>query len=194
MRIRLTDRIGFIKTAEKKKNEDQKRSLDGFDFNPAKAAVLKRVLHSLNIALGNLISALRELSMLRGSEITPDGLLGGRGFIMPFKEIKSILNESVIKLSDVTDTIADELTNPKWGLNNEEKKKIVQKNKKIEEEVKEISDQQEDKNMPPNVEEDIVPEDVKDAEEIEKMKKLIVNKKDKVASILGKNILANLLK
>lgn len=194
MRIRLTDRLGFVKTAEKKKNEEQKRVLDGFDFNPAKAAVLKRVLHSLNIALGNLISALRELSMLRGSEITPDGLLGGRGFIMPFKEIKGILNESVIKLSDVTDTIADELTNPKWGLNNEEKKKIVQKNKKIEEEVEEVSEQQEEENMPPDVEEDVEPEDVKDAEEIEKMKKSIINKKDKVASILGKNILANLLK
>jgi len=116
------------------------RELDGFKYDKSKAKVLKGALHSINVALGTLMSASKEISMIRGSEVTPDGKLGGKGFIMSFKEIKKVLNESVMNLSDVTDTIADELTNPMWGLSDQEKKKVKKDQEIIEDQVEEVED------------------------------------------------------
>jgi hypothetical protein len=38
---------------------------------------------------------MKDLSILRGSDITPDGMLGGRGFIMPFRDVKSKINTAI---------------------------------------------------------------------------------------------------
>jgi len=203
-RQRLTDKIA----ADQRKKDSEKgvrRNLDGFDYDKTKAKVLKRALHNINVSLGTLISAMKDLSMLRGSEVTPDGMLGGRGFIMPFKDIKNNLNEAVTNLSDVTDTLADELTNPKWGLSTKDVKKVKKEKEEIEEEVelveeevKDDVDQETPKEEKEEVTEDISPEDVKDSSEIDSLKRykdlVEGNVKDRVAGILSKPIVANLLK
>lgn len=212
-RERLTLRIAASeKAAEKKKDNkgELSRNLDGFEYDTSKATVLKKALHSINVSLGTMISAMKDLSILRGSEITPDGMLGGRGFIMPFKEIKAKLNAAIIDLSDITDTVADELTNPKWGLSDNERKKVKEDKEEIEEEIEEVEEivpedntqDKEDAVQSPedsnNELEDINPEDVKDSFEIEALKRygdlIDGNVKDKVASVLSKSIIANLSK
>lgn len=215
-RERLTSKIAAVQAAEKKKKEnrngDDTRNLDGFEYDTSKAKVLKKALHNINVSLGTLISAMKELSILRGSEITPDGKLGGRGFIMGFRDLKSKLNNAIGDLSDVTDTLADELTNPKWGLSLSERKKVKQDNEEIEEEVEEVEETVPEKEtpdidisenetpQPPKVEpeEEISPEDVIDSSEIEALKRyeslITGNVKDKVASVLSKQIVANLTK
>lgn len=228
-RERLTTKMAAAATAaEKKKKEqdrsgDARRNLDGFEYDPSKATVLKKSLHNINVSLGTLLAAMKELALLRGSEITPDGMLGGRGFIMPFREMKSKINSAVNDLSDITDTIADELTNPKWGLTPDEKKKVKREKEEIQEEVQEIEETvpgtPEDKPeenteptteegapeappatdiMPKEKPEDISPEDIVNSAEIEALKRyssyIDGNMKDKVASVLSKNIMANLIK
>jgi hypothetical protein len=212
IRDRLTMRIAAAeKATEKKKGNkgEMSRNIGDFDYDPSKATVLKKALHNINVSLGTLISAMKDLSILRGSEITPDGMLGGRGFIMPFKDMKSKISTAVTDLSDVTDTLADELTNPKWGLSTGEKKKVKQENEQIEEEVQEVEE------IVPGIGEtgvggalptevakppleDINPDDVVNSFEVEALKRygdLINGKgKDKVASVLSKSIMANLSK
>ena len=203
-RERITEKVAASESKKKSQNKaDQQRYTDGFEYDKSKANHLKKALHNINVSLGTLIAAMKDLSLLRGSDITPDGQLGGRGFIMPFREMKQMINESVSNLSDVTDTLADELTNPKWGLSRKEvgqvKKEKSQVDKKEEEadEVAKESNKESSKEVATKVsEEEIKPEDVKDSSEMESLKRykgLLDGKtKDKVAGVLSKNILANL--
>lgn len=223
-RQRLTSRIAASTEAadkRKKKKQDENengRNLDGFEYDTAKANVLKKALHNINVSLGTLLAAMKDLALLRGSDVTPDGKLGGRGFIMNFREMKSSINQAISDLSDITDTLADELTNPKWGLTATEKKKVKREKKEIEEKVEEIEEEvpeggkgapgegapgeeapeEEAPKEEASKEEEIEPGDVKDSSEIESIKRyqnlIDGNTNDKVASLLGKNIMANLLK
>lgn len=227
-RTRITERLGMVKTAADKKkgpkNEEiPVRNLSGFDYDPSKAKHLKRALHNMNVALGTLLAAMKDISLLRGSEITPDGMLGGRGFVMQFREIKSMLTQCVSNLSDITDTIADELTNPKWKLSRKEVGEVKKEKKQIEERVDEAEEtaesleaakakkkeestpekdikkrlEQQREEVPPEVHE-IDPGDVVDSTEAVAMKRykdlLDGNVGDKVASALSRRIMANLVK
>ena len=155
-RERLTERLAAAKTERKTPSSTSgggsRRNLDGFVYDISKAKILKRSLHNINVSLGTLISTLKEVTMLRGSEITPDGMLGGRGFIMSFKDMKGHITDAVRNLSDVTDTISDELTNPKWGLSNEEVKKVKKEKEDVEDKV-EIMEETVDQ-LPPEDAED----------------------------------------
>jgi len=219
-RVRLTTKIAAVVADKKSKKDapsrDSHRNLDGFEYDPSKATVLKKALHNINVSLGTLLAAMKDLALLRGSEITPDGMLGGRGFIMPFRDMKLKINSAIGDLSDITDTIADELTNPKWGLSPEEKKKVKREKQEIEEQVEEIEETVPglpDKSTPenPDAEEapqsedepkdtlgEINPKDVINSAEIEAVKRyqdfIEGNVKDKVASVLSKQIMANLTK
>jgi len=131
----------------------QKRAIpDDFKYNPKKLKHLKSVLHNVSVALGTLTSSLNEFSRLKGPEISPDGLLGGTGYILAVQDIKQTLYTSVHALSNVADSIADELTNPRWN---------VAEDKDVKELIKEKDDVQEE--VPDDVD-DIKPEDVENSE------------------------------
>ena len=225
-RERLTTK--FAAASDKREKQKPKspagemvRNFEGFEYDPSKAKYLKKALHNINVSLGTMLAAMKELSLLRGSEITPDGMLGGRGFIMTFREIKSLLNQAVGNLSDVTDTLADELTNPRWGLTSEEKQEVKEEQSDIADNADKAKDMADkvDEGAPgvdapkeefapdklpaeegePNISEDIVdPTDVKDSSDVEAIKRysdLLEGKtSDRVASVLSKNILANISK
>lgn len=205
-RERLTMRLAAASatTAEdkkkKKQNGEMSRNLDGFEFDSKNAKILKKALHNINVSLGTLLAAMKEMAMLKGSDVTPDGMLGGRGFIMSFKDMKTKINEAVNDLSDVTDTLADELTNPKWGLSKSERSKVKEEKKEIEEkteEIEEVPAEEENKTEEPASEE-VNPDDVKDSAELEAIKRyksfIDGNVKDKVATVLSKNIMATITK
>lgn len=204
--MRKRERLTSKMASSKNSPQQDARELDGFVYDKSKAKVLKKSLHNLNVSLGAILNASREISMIRGSEITPDGKLGGKGFIMSFKDIKKKLNETINNLSDITDTISDELTNPGWGLSQKEKKKVKKDNEKIDEIADEVEDSLEEsvkedseKSMPntdakTEVEDtdSIEEETVKEASDNQKYRTLIASD-DLVAGALGKRILANLL-
>jgi hypothetical protein len=217
MRERITTRLLTAADDKNKKpakpvkrEEGNIRNLDGFDYNKSKAKILKNALHNLNVALGTLISAMKDLAILRGSDLTPDGKLGGRGFIMEFREIKSIINKSIEDLSNVTDSIADELTNPQWGLKEKEVETVEKEQEVVEEKKEQVEDltpgeTPEGKPQPIQNEvmeqtlgngnklNDITPEDIRDASFLNSYRELLgPNAKDKVASVLSKRIVASI--
>jgi len=199
-RERLTTKVAAAESKKKTQNNAEgQRFTNGFEYDKSKANHLKKALHNINVSLGTLIAAMKDLSLLRGSDITPDGQLGGRGFIMPFREMKQMINESVSNLSDVTDTLADELTNPKWGLSHSEVSKVKKEKEQVdqkEEEADQVAKESNKEVVTEVSEEDIKPEDVVNSSEVESLKRykdlLDGNTKDKVAGVLSKNILANL--
>jgi len=153
MRKRLTalqDRI-----AASKANGIRREIPEDFKYNKKKLKHLQRVLHNVNVSLGTLVSALAEISRVKGRDISPDGLLGGLGYILPLHEVKQTLITSVHSLGDVADCLADELTNPRWNAEDDpETKKIVKEKENVEEQVEEQI-------------EDITPEDVVTSREVE---------------------------
>ena len=214
-RKRITNRLKLAvndnKTEKKALSKgDLSREIEGFEYDKSKAKILKDVLHNINVSLGTLISAMKQLSMLRGSDVTPDGKIGGKGFVMLFKDIKRDINESVSALSDITDSLGDELKNPKWGLKDSEIKKIKKEQDKveeIEEIVEDLSNDEESNKVEESKDEDITledetkkesnaiePNDVKDSKVLERYRDLLGSEcKDKVASLLSKSIIANMV-
>lgn len=215
-RERLTSRIKLAAKEIRKvtKKSDLVRELDGFEYDKVKAKILKEVLHNMNVSLGTLMSAMKQLSTLRGSDITPDGKIGGRGFVMLFKDVKQGVNDCVGTLSDITDSIADELKNPKWGLKDSELKQVEDvrdKVNEIEEVVEDLAEKEPSKNeteVPEELETEITetkeeesPEeetinsgDVLNSGDFGRYRDLVSgNVKDKVASVLSKPIMSNLI-
>jgi len=142
MRERLTDNPERFITAASQRREIP----DDFKYDPKKLKHLKKVLHNVTISLGTLSSSLSEFSKLKGPDVSPDGLLGGHGYILPIKEVKEKLNVSVRDLSDIADTIADELTNPRWNVKDDKdvKKLIKEKEEAVEKAEEEVEETDED--------------------------------------------------
>jgi len=133
-RIRLTERLSSKKTGATLRREIP----EDFQYNKKKLKHLKRILHNVNVALGTLVSAHNEFSRIKGPEFSPDGLIGGFGYILPIKDIKETLNGCIRNLSDISDSIADELTNPHWDAEDDtEVKKLIKEKEEIEEQVEE---------------------------------------------------------
>jgi hypothetical protein len=158
MRERFTDHPERFKTAAGVRREIP----DDFKYNPKKLKHLKKILHNVTISLGTLTSSINEFAKLKGPEVSPDGLLGGVGYIMPLKEIKETFNTTVRGLSDIADSLADELTNPRWEVKEDkEVKKLI---KEKEEAIKEVEEAEEDINPNELVTVEDIKEDVEDKE------------------------------
>jgi hypothetical protein len=59
-------------------------------------------------------AAFRIFSKMSSSKFSPDGLLGGRGYIQSVKDLRAALANSVELLSSFSDTIHDEISAPHW--------------------------------------------------------------------------------
>jgi len=156
MRKRLTKQFDLVKQAAA--SGVHRQISDDFKYNKAKIKHLKHILHNVTVALGTLTSAYNEFSKIKGPDISPDGLLGGLGYIHSIKDLKEALLGSIKNVGDMADCIADELTNPKWNAQDDKGvKKLIKEKKEVEEQVEQ------------EVEEsgDIEPEDVVTSTEID---------------------------
>lgn len=157
MRRRLTAKFERIKQAAG--NGLRREITDDFKYDKKKLKHLKHILHNVNVSLGTLVSALNEFSRLKGPDVSPDGMLGGLGYIMPIKEIKDTINTSVRSLSDVADSLADEMENPRWNAEDDkEVKELLKEKEEIEDKVEEQAEE--------DAESDINPDDVITSREV----------------------------
>jgi hypothetical protein len=158
VRGRLTD-TGRLRTAAA--NGGGRREIpDDFKYNTKKLKHLKGILHNVSVALGTLTAAFSEFSKFKGHDISPDGKLGGAGYILPLKDVKQSIQTAVQSLSDVADCIADELNNPRWeAKEDKEVKKLIKEKEEIVEKVEdEIIDPKDVSNAPQDVDDEDIDE------------------------------------
>ena len=84
------------------------------EFNPNSLKPLTRMLWATSVALGHALTAYRQFSRLKSVAFSPDGLIGGQGYVMRVKDLRSKLVEACEELSTITDTVYDEIKAPHW--------------------------------------------------------------------------------
>ena len=93
-----------------------KRAITGdFNYSPKNVKQLAVVLRSCSAAMGHAISAHNRFFRIKSSQVSPDGSLGGSGFIMTISDIRSQLSNVCDALSRISDTLHDEVNAPYWS-------------------------------------------------------------------------------
>jgi len=85
-----------------------------YKFNPTKLKPLARSLRASLMALGHAMSAYQVFAKIKSATISPDGSLGGKGYIQKISEIRRQYMNIIEALSSVTDTMYDEINAPHW--------------------------------------------------------------------------------
>lgn len=84
------------------------------EFEAKALKPLAQALWASTVALGHTLTAHRHLSRIKSATISPDGHLGGRGYVMKLADMRQKLYEASEALSAISDTIHDELNAPHW--------------------------------------------------------------------------------
>lgn len=95
--------------------EQVRHLTDGYVFNSKKLKPLACTLRSALMALGHVTSAHSRFVKIKSSNISPDGKLGGVGYIAKISDMRRQLMNTIEALSAFTDTIYDELNAPHWN-------------------------------------------------------------------------------
>jgi hypothetical protein len=126
-----------------------------FIFNAKHLKPIALTLRSSLMALGHVASAYTRFTKIKSSNVSPDGNLGGKGYIQKIADMRRQLVNCVEALSSVTDTIYDELHAPHWNpaedtmspRDREEVKEIVQEAEEIKEDPEGWAQEEEDSTL-----------------------------------------------
>lgn len=121
--MKVAGEVRFIKDRGGDKSEwgwgtpgpSQREISTGYEFDPRNLKPLAKTLRSALSALGYAESAYSTFTKIKSSTISPDGNLGGRGYIMKIADIRRQLMNAVEVLSAITDTLHDEMRAPHWN-------------------------------------------------------------------------------
>ncbi len=87
----------------------------GFKWSPEAFNDLAKILWASQRAHSYAMAALRIFSKLPSSQFSPDGLLGGRGYIQSVKDMRAALGNAAEALSTFNDTVHDEVNAEHWN-------------------------------------------------------------------------------
>ena len=88
-----------------------------FVFNAKYLKPLAATLRSSLMALGHTTSAYNRFVKIKSRNVSPDGALGGKGYIQKIPDMRRQLMNCVEALSALTDTVYDEMKAPHWDPN-----------------------------------------------------------------------------
>ena len=88
---------------------------DQFVFEAKHLKPLAKTLRSALMALGHTTSAHARFVKVKSRKISPDGSLGGQGYIQKIPDMRRQLMNCIEALSAFTDTVYDELNAPHWN-------------------------------------------------------------------------------
>lgn len=94
---------------------DNRSISENFKFEPKYLKPLASTLRSALMALGHATSAQSRFVKIKSRNISPDGSLGGSGYVEKIPEMRKKLMNVVEALSAFTDTIYDEINAPHWN-------------------------------------------------------------------------------
>lgn len=110
--VRTAGKIEFVKDTGPIRRDLR---VEGFEWSTDALRNLTKILWAAQRSHSYAVAALRLFSKMPSSQFSPDGLLGGRGYIQSIKELRSGLSSTVEALSSFTDTIYDEVNGDHWG-------------------------------------------------------------------------------
>jgi len=121
-RVKTAGEVRFIKDKSGDANqwawqdggEQQRTIYPDYAFDPRKAKMLAKVLRATTASMGHAMSAYEMFSKLKSGDISPDGKLGGKGYIQRIPEMRRAYMNVVEALSALTDTLYDEVRAPHW--------------------------------------------------------------------------------
>jgi len=113
-----------------------------FPFDPKKTKILARVLRSTMMALGHTMSGYTLFAKLKSADISPDGSLGGKGYIQNIKDLRRSYMNIVEALSANADTFYDELHAPHWAAVS--RQEDPEDRKEVEQVLQEVDDIKDD--------------------------------------------------
>jgi hypothetical protein len=76
---------------------------------------LAKTLRSTLASLGHILSAYHAFAKLKSARVSPDGSLGGKGFIQKITDMRKQFMNTVEALSSLSDTLYDEVNAPHWA-------------------------------------------------------------------------------
>jgi hypothetical protein len=88
---------------------------EDFVFNPRYLKPLALTMRSALMALGHATSAHARFVKVKSRNVSPDGALGGKGYIQKIPDMRRQLMNTIEALSALTDTLYDELNAPHWN-------------------------------------------------------------------------------
>lgn len=115
--------VRFVKDRSSDKSEwgwggpgpNERTISDNFMFHPRHIKPLALTMRSALMALGHVASAYTRFTKIKSKNISPDGNLGGKGYIQKISDMRRQLVNCVEALSALTDTIFDEINAPHWN-------------------------------------------------------------------------------
>lgn len=85
-----------------------------YPYDPKALKPLARTLWSASVALGHALTAYRQFTRIKSGSISPDGKVGGMGYIQSVEEVRKRLFQACELLSSVSDSLDDEIRAPHW--------------------------------------------------------------------------------
>lgn len=122
-RVKTAGEVRFIKDRGSDKNEwgwgtpatQERKITQDFVFNAKYLKPLACTLRSALMALGHATSAHARFVKIKSRNISPDGSLGGQGYIAKIPDMRRQLMNTIEALSAFTDTVYDEMQAPHWN-------------------------------------------------------------------------------
>jgi hypothetical protein len=111
-KVRTAGKIEFVKDQGPVRRDVR---VKGYKWSSDALRDLAKILWAGQRAHSYAMAAFRIFSKMPSSEFSPDGLLGGRGYIQSIKDMRSGLSNAVEVLSTFTDTIHDEVNADHWN-------------------------------------------------------------------------------
>lgn len=93
----------------------QREIIPSYKFDPKKLKALAQTLRSTSMAMGHALSAYNHFTRIKSSGVSPDGMLGGKGYILKVKDMRSMYMNAVEALSSLSDTLYDEVHADHWS-------------------------------------------------------------------------------
>lgn len=94
---------------------DSRRAIPkAYPYDPNALKPLARTLWSASVSLGHALVAYKQFSRIKSGTISPDGMVGGAGYIQTIEEVRKKLYQACEILSSVSDTLDDEIRAPHW--------------------------------------------------------------------------------
>lgn len=121
-RAKTAGEVRFIKDRGGDKNEwawgtpgpSAREIGEDFTFKNKYLKPLSLTLRATLMAMGHAIAAQNTFAKIKSADVSPDGALGGKGYIQKIADMRRAYMNAVEALSALSDTLHDEIKAPHW--------------------------------------------------------------------------------